>query len=363
MDLLTLRLPRKPDSMEYTRLGKSGLKISKVILGGMSFGTSDGWTIPEEQALPILKHAFDKGINTWDTADVYSFGESERIIGKALKEYNIPRERVVILSKCFSGVPNPDELNGLSDQEKLIRMAINDGIMVNRIGLSRKHIFDAVNASIERLGTYLDVLQIHRLDQETPREEIMKALNDMVESGKVRYIGASSMRAWEFQALNAIADKNGWHKFISIQDYYSLLNREEEREMFPYCRDAGVGIIPYSPLARGLLTRPYGVTKEQPTLRQKTDFTSQMMIGPITQADIAIIHRVEELAKAKGCSMAQIGIVWCLKKGVNPIVGFSSAGRVDEAVNAVSLFTDGLLTDEDMERLDEPYIPKARAGY
>ncbi|KAJ5104386.1 NADP-dependent oxidoreductase domain-containing protein [Penicillium alfredii] len=326
----------------------------------MSFGTADEWTIPEDQALPVLKHAFDRGINTWDTADVYSFGESERIVGKALKTYNIPRERVVILSKCYAGIPNPGDLDGLSEQERVAYMGINGGIMVNRIGLSRKHIFDAVDASLERLGTYLDVLQIHRLDRDTPREEIMRALNDVVESGKVRYLGASSMNAWEFQALNHIAEKNGWHKFISMQDHYSLLHREEEREMIPYCRDAGIGLIPWSPLARGLLTRPY---KAQPTVRQASDVYTQFMIGPTTDTDIAIINRVEEMAKSKDCSMAQIGIAWCLKKGVNPIVGLSSTGRVDEAAQAVTLFEEGFLSDEDAKHLDELYIPKLPTGW
>ncbi|KAJ6135747.1 NADP-dependent oxidoreductase domain-containing protein, partial [Penicillium capsulatum] len=339
-------------------LGKSGLKVSKVILGAMSFGTVDKWTVPEEQALQILKHAFDKGINTWDTADIYSLGQSEQIIGKALQTCNIPRERVVILSKCYGGIPNPGDFDGLTDHQKLVQMVANDGVMVNRIGLSRKHIFDAVNASVERLGTYLDVLQIHRLDRETPREEIMKALNDVVESGKVRYLGASAMSTWEFQALNHIAEKNGWHKFISMQDYYSLLYREEEREMHAYCRDAGIGIIPYSPLARGLLTRPYKTSKENPTSRQKTDFTLDMMNGPTTDIDIAIIDRVEELAKRKNCSMAQIGIAWCLKKGVMPIVGFSSTKRVDEAVSALRLLDEDVLAAGDMQYLDELYVPK-----
>ncbi|KAL1871271.1 CSG1/SUR1-like protein [Paecilomyces lecythidis] len=305
MDRLLLRpTEATKGAMSYTKLGKSGLKISKVIFGAMSFGNTDAWTIREEQALPIIKHAFDFGLNTWDTADVYSFGESERILGKALKTYNIPREKVVILSKCYGGIPNAEDLEGLSDQQILAQMSVNDGVMVNRIGLSRKHIFAAVDASIERLGTYLDVLQIHRLDRDTPREEIMRALNDLVESGKVRYLGASSMYAWEFQALNAIAEKNNWHKFVSMQDYYSLLYREEEHEMHPYCRDAGIGIIPWSPLGRGLLTRPWKVDKKQQTIRETTDVYSQLLIGPTTETDIAIINRVEEVAKAKGCSMA-----------------------------------------------------------
>ncbi|CAH0023106.1 unnamed protein product [Clonostachys rhizophaga] len=347
--------------MEYTRLGKSGLKISNIVFGTMSLGRPSDqmpWTIDAEQALPILKHAFDRGINTWDTADIYSYGDSERIVGQALKTYKIPRERVVILSKCYGGTPFEGEFDDLSEQERLVLMTQNTGRMVNRIGLSRKHIFDAVDASVERLGTYLDVLQIHRFDREAPREEIMKALNDVIESGKVRYIGASSMHAWEFQALNNVAEKNGWHKFISMQDYHSLLHREEEREMHPYCRDAGIGIIPWSPLARGLLARPFRSDAAK-TEREKTDYYAQLLIGPTTEEDISTIRRVEELAQKHGCTMAQVSLAWSLRKGVNPIVGFTSIARVDEAVEAVKLLKDGLLDDGDMSYLEEPYIPKA----
>lgn len=195
------------------RLGRSGLKVSKIILGAMSYGSPkwQGWVLPEEQALPLLEHAYKNGINTWDTADLYSNGVSEQIIGKAIKQFQIPRPRLVILSKCYFGV-DPVE------QPPIAAVGTNDGHRwANGVGLSRKHIFDAVDASVERLGTYIDVLQIHRLDRETPMEEIMRALNDVVESGKVRYIGASSMACWEFQMLQNIAEKNGWHKFISMQ--------------------------------------------------------------------------------------------------------------------------------------------------
>ena len=192
--------------MEYTRLGDSGLKISKVIAGCMSYGNPQwqDWVLDEETSLPLLEHCYKVGLNTWDTADVYSNGRSEEIIGKALQKYAIPREKIVILSKCYFGV---DSSGG---QPRIAAMSTNDGGMVNRVGLSRKHIFDAVDASVARLGTYIDVLQIHRLDRETPKREIMKALNDVVESGKVRYIGASSMAAWEFQWLQNIAEANGW---------------------------------------------------------------------------------------------------------------------------------------------------------
>lgn len=185
-------------------------------------------------------------------ADVYSHGRSEEIIGKALTKYSIPRERVVILTKCFFGV---DESGA---QPQMGAVSANAGENINQVGLSRKHIIDAVDRSVRRLGTYIDVLQIHRLDRETPKTEIMRALNDVVESGKVRYIGASSMAAWEFQMLQNIADKHGWHRFISMQSHYNLLYREEEREMFPYCNETGVGLIPWSPLARGALCRPWG---------------------------------------------------------------------------------------------------------
>lgn len=342
--------------MEYVQLGKSGLKVSKVILGTMTFGSptkSMSWTLSEAQALPILKRAFDLGINTWDTADTYSNGDSERIVGKALREYRIPRERVVILSKCYAGLP--EDMEDLDEGEMLKRTSVNDGVMVNRVGLSRKHIFDAVDASIARLGTYMDVLQIHRLDRETPREEIMKALNDVVESGKARYIGACSMAAWEFQSLQNIAKQNGWHQFISMQDYYSLLYRENEREMIPYCQDTGVGIIPFSPLARGLLTRPYD---SQPTSRQKADIYSEFLLGQTTSADIEIIGRVEELARQKGVSMATVAVGWCVAKRVIPIVGLGSIDRVNQTVEGLALTRTGFLTKDDIDFLEQKYVAK-----
>ncbi|PQE16889.1 versiconal hemiacetal acetate reductase protein [Rutstroemia sp. NJR-2017a BBW] len=289
--------------MEYTRLGKSGLKISKVILGAMSFGSSEwqDWVLNEDDALPLLKHAYDVGLNTWDTADVYSNGRSEEIVGKALKEYSIPRNKVVILT---------------------------------------------------RLGTYIDVLQIHRLDRDTPREEIMKALNDVVESGKVRYIGASSN----------IADKHGWHKFVSMQNYYNLLYREEEREMIPYCRDTGVGLIPWSPIARGALARPFD---DRSTTREKSDrMLNGIIRGKETEIDKTIIGRVEEIAKKKGVSMATIATAWCLSKNsVNPIIGLSSKERIDQTVESVKFASSGKLTEEDIKYLEECYAPKVIQGY
>ncbi|KAF2465439.1 voltage-gated potassium channel subunit beta-1 channel subunit beta-1 [Lindgomyces ingoldianus] len=301
--------------MEYVNLGKSGLKVSRVILGAMSYGSSSWqpWVLDEAESLPLLEHAYKCGINTWDTADIYSHGISERIIGKALKQYNIPRSKVVILSKCFFGV---DESN---PSLPIAAVSTNDGEMVNQCGLSRKHIFDAVDNSVARLGTYIDVLQIHRLDRGTPREEIMKALNDVIESGKVRYIGASSMAAWEFQTLQNIAEKNGWHKFISMQNYYNLIYREEEREMFL-----------------------------DSLVHKREDKVDQEIIG-----------RVEEIAKKNNVSMACIATAWCVKKGVMPIIGLSSKERIEEAVENIRF----KLSDEDAKYLEEAYLPKPIAGY
>ncbi|WFC95681.1 hypothetical protein MBRA1_002334 [Malassezia brasiliensis] len=340
--------------MEYVNLGNSGLKVSRIILGCMSYGTPEwqSWVLDEEASLPLLERAYQAGINTWDTADVYSMGKSEEIVGKALKKYNIPRERVVILSKCFFGVADDGTYPIIAS------MANNDGAMVNRVGLSRKHILDAVEASVRRLGTYIDVLQIHRLDRETPKEEIMRALNDVIEKGWVRYIGASSMAAWEFQQLQNIAEKHGWHKFISMQNYYNLLYREEEREMIPYCQATGVGLVPWSPIARGVLTRPW---TERSSKREQSDVMLQRLIrSRESEPDQAIVGRVEELSKKKGVPMAQVAIAWCLsKKGVNPIVGLSKPERIDEAVGALKV----QLSAEEIAYLEEPYRPKFVQGY
>ncbi|KIV97775.1 versiconal hemiacetal acetate reductase [Exophiala mesophila] len=340
--------------MEYVNLGKSGLKVSKVILGTMSYGTPEWqkWVLNEEDSLPLLEHAYKVGIRTWDTADVYSHGQSEKIIAKAIKKFNIPRENLVILSKCYFGV-TPD-----TPGAPISAVSINDGEMVNQIGLSRKHILDAVDKSIARLGTYIDVLQIHRLDRDTPREEIMRALNDVVESGKVRYIGASSMAAWEFQELQNIADRHGWHKFISMQNYYNLIYREEENEMIPYCNHTGVGLVPWSPVARGALTRPYN---SRDTTREKTDaFLNFLVRSRNDKVDEEIINRVEEVSKKIGKSMAQVAIAWALsKKDVTPIVGLGSKERIDEAVEAIKV----KLSEEDIKYLEEPYMPKKRQGY
>ncbi|OAL32671.1 hypothetical protein AYO20_07829 [Fonsecaea nubica] len=320
----------------------------------MSYGTPEwqGWVLNEEDSLPLLEYAYKVGIRTWDTADVYSHGRSEQIIGKAIKQYNIPRERLVILSKCYFGV-TPDTPGG-----GIAASSVNDGDMLNQTGLSRKHILDAVDKSVARLGTYIDVLQIHRLDRSVPREEIMRALNDVVESGKVRYIGASSMATWEFQELQNVAEKHGWHKFISMQNYYNLIYREEENEMIPYCNHTGVGLVPWSPVARGALARPY---KTRDTLREKTDsYLKTGIRAKEDKVDEEIVGRVEEVAKKMGKTMAQIAIAWCLsKKDVCPIVGLNKKERMDEAVEACKI----KLSDEDIKYLEEPYMPKKRQGY
>ncbi|CAN9362869.1 unnamed protein product [Alternaria alternata] len=341
------RNPETEPKMGYTRLGSSGLKISKVILGAMSYGDpTQGypWALPSSQALPLLYHAYRRGINTWDTADVYSQGTSELLIARAIKDYAIPRSRLVLLTKLYFGVDPEVVKSGETDFAMAMR---NNGPMVNRVGLSRKHIFDAVEASVERLGTYIDVLQIHRLDPETPAEEVMRALNDVVESGKVRYIGASSMAAWQLQMLNNVAEKHGWHRFISMQNYHNLIYREEEREMHPYCDYAGIGLIPWSPLATGILARPWsemGATK-------RAQLSQDLLAWMYSDADKVIVDRVEEVSKQLGQSMASVAIAWSLQKGVNPILGLNSIERIDEAVGAVDL----QLSKETVAALEEPY--------
>ncbi|KAL8362852.1 hypothetical protein RB601_008883 [Gaeumannomyces tritici] len=322
--------------MEYVRLGNSGLKVSRLIQGCMAFGSpaweGSPWTLGVDEGLRLLKKAYDLGINTWDTAGTYSNGASEATVGKALRQFAIPRSRP----------------------------AANDGALVNQMGLSRKHVFKAVDDSLARLGTdYIDVLQIHRLDRETPPEEIMEALHDVVRSGKVRYLGASSMYAWEFARLQHVADKNGWTKFASMQPFYNLLYREEEREMLPFCAATGVGVIPWSPLARGQLARPNrkgdGGGGAAPTLREQTDVKSRRWNET---ANPAIVDRVEELAKKKGVSMAVLATAWVLHKGCAPILGLSTEERIEEAVQALSV----KLTEEELRYLEEEYKPREVQG-
>jgi len=332
--------------VEYRRLGNSGLRVSVPILGAMSFGSSvwAPWVIDEDKALPLLKAAWDKGINTWDTANAYSNGESERIIGKAIKKYNIPRSKIIILTKCYNGVHEEDMSVATWSHFNELR---NTKEYVNTSGLSRQAIFYQVEASLKALGTdYIDLLQIHRLDYETPFEETMCALNDLVRSGKVRYIGASSMWAWQFAEYQHVAEKNGWTKFISMQNQYNLLYREEEREMNAYCKYSGVGLIPWGPLAAGQLARPVDVSTVRGAGADKSP------------ADVEIIKRVEKLAKQKGWKMGQVAEAWINTKVTSPIIGFSSPERMEEAI-----IPNKTLTEEEIKFLEEPYVTKPIVGH
>jgi len=328
--------------VEYRRLGNSGLRVSVPILGAMSFGSDKWapWVVNEDKALPLLKAAWDRGVTTWDTANVYSNGESERVIAKAIKKYNIPRSKLVILTKC----------NGLVHEDPGVRTVQqphlkNTRDYLNMSGLSRQAIFQQVEASLKRLEVdYIDLLQIHRCDMNTPFEETMCALNDLVRSGKVRYIGASSMWTWQFAEYQHVAEKNGWTKFISMQNHYSLLYREEEREMNKYCDYSGVGLIPWGPLAAGQLARPLGLTS---TREDSAKGTAQEMKK--SDADKEIINRVEELAKKKGWAMGQVAQAWINTKVSSPIIGFSSPARMEEAI-----IPDKKLTPEEIKYLEEP---------
>ncbi|KAH7881880.1 NADP-dependent oxidoreductase domain-containing protein [Phlebopus sp. FC_14] len=338
-------------SVEYRKLGKSGLRVSVPILGAMSFGSPQWgkWILDEEPSLEILKAAWDLGINTIDTANMYSNGESERIVGKFIKKYNIPRHQITIASKCFGLVGEEPKMNTYMVPElKKQRQYVNQG------GLSRAGIFNAVDGSLARLDTpYIDLFQIHRYDPDVPAEETMKALHDLVQSGKVRYIGASSMRCWQFAHLNEVASKSGWTTFVSMQDEYSLLYREEEREMLSYCQFNGIGVIPWSPLAAGDLARPIGTQTTRKDSRKGT-----MRERKFSEADIAIITRVGELASKKNVKMSQIALAWVGQKVASPIVGVNSIERVKE-----SIVTDIVLTPEEVAHLEEPYAPMAVRGH
>ncbi|KAF7919105.1 uncharacterized protein EAE98_009425 [Botrytis deweyae] len=342
------------NKMQYMRVGSSGLKVSKIIVGCMTYGDESWqpWVLTQEEAFPILKHAYDSGINKFDVADVYSNGRSEEILGVFLKEYNIPRNKVVMMTKVFRFV---DPARGAVDAAGQGR---NDDVQVNQVGLSRKHIFDAVDASIARLGTYIDVLQTHRLDREVSLEETMKALNDIVESGKARYIGGSSMASWEFQMSQNVAEKHNWHKFISMQGFYNLLYREEEREMNAYCREAKIGLFPWSPLAAGVLAHSW---EDRTDEREKSDvFLKLLFRGKHLEADQEIVRRVEELAGKRGVSMAIIAIAWIISKGgMTPVCGLYNKQQVDNSVKALSV----QLTEQESEYLEEAYVPKHVMGY
>ncbi|RAP78486.1 aldo/keto reductase [Paenibacillus montanisoli] len=325
--------------MEYTRLGQTGLEVSRLCLGCMSYGIpsrgTHSWTLDEERSRPFIRKALDLGINFFDTANVYSDGTSEEIVGRALMDF-ARREDVVIATKVHG------------------RMRTGP----NGAGLSRKAILSEVDDSLRRLGTdYIDLYQIHRWDPHTPIEETMEALHDVVKSGKARYIGASSMYAWQFLKAQFTAEKHGWTKFVSMQNHLNLLYREEEREMLPLCRDLGVGVIPWSPLARGRLTRGWDDISE----RSETDAFGKTLYTSAVESDRAIVERVGRIAAEHGVSHAQVALAWVLSKSAvtAPIIGATKAGHLDDAAAALSL----ALTSDEIRELEELYVPHPVLGF
>ncbi|MCU1412104.1 MAG: aldo/keto reductase [Rhodoglobus sp.] len=325
--------------MDYTNLGGSGLQVSRIILGCMSYGDSSrgghGWTLTEEESRPFIRRALDLGITTFDTANVYSIGSSEEIVGRALADF-ARREEVVIATKVH-GVMRPGPNGG---------------------GLSRGHIMEQIDASLRRLGTdYVDLYQIHRWDPRVPIEETMEALHDVVRAGKARYIGASSMYAWQFAKAQHTADLGGFTRFVSMQDHYNLLQREEEREMHPLCADQGVGVIPWSPLARGKLTRDWDAA----TTRSGSDAVLHRLYQQTEDADRAVAAAVASVAESRGVPRAQVALAWVLSKSAvtAPIVGATKLGHLEDAVAATELE----LTDAEIAALEAPYVPHAIEGF
>lgn len=322
-----------------------GLKISPVIVGCMIFGRRDWfpWRIDDEDKIfKILKYCYDKGLRTYDLADTYSQGYCEALIGKFLKKFNINRETVVIMTKIF--FPIDESLN--FNEFNVPKGSELDITLTNQRGLSRKHILAGAKSSMERLGTYIDILQIHRLDHGTSFKEIMRSLNDVVNLGYTRYIGASTMLATEFAELKMLADKYNWFQFINVQTQYNLLYREDERELVPFLKRHNIIRTPWAPNARGALTRPVG----ELTLRAEND----SKITNLTMEDKEIIQRVEKIAKKRNVSMATISTSWVINKSCHPIVGFNSIERVDAALEAINL----KLTDDEIRYLEKPYKPK-----
>ncbi|KAI7892011.1 NADP-dependent oxidoreductase domain-containing protein [Mucor mucedo] len=339
--------------MQYVRFGNTGLRVSKICLGCMSFGSSkwSPWVKEEEESIQIIRDAYDAGINFFDTADTYSNGQSEVILGKALREIGAPRGRIVVATKVFAPVHKDVGRHGREG-------IMEDPELVNGFGLSRKHILDGAEDSLKRLGLdYIDLYQIHRLDLETPAEEIMEALNDLVRSGKVRYIGASSMPAWQFQKLNAIAERKGWTKFVSMQNVYNLLYREEEREMIPYCLDAGIAGIPWSPLAMGALAG-----KNRKTTRATSSFQITSLAADNQKAsNDQMVDRVAEIAEKRNKTSAQIALAWLYTKKyvTSPIVGVSKKEHLIDLLGAMDI----KLSEEEVQYLEEPYTPRPIYGY
>ena len=327
--------------MQSIRLGNSGLKVSKLCLGCMSYGTPDrgnhAWTLPEDQSRPFIKSALEAGINFFDTANVYSDGTSEEIVGRALKDF-AKRDELVIATKVH-GRMRPD---------------------ANGAGLSRKAILTEIDHSLRRLGTdYVDLYQIHRWDYETPIAETLEALDDVVRAGKARYLGASSMFAWQFAQSLAIAERNGWTRFVSMQNHYNLTYREEEREMMPLCAAEGVGVIPWSPLARGRLARPF--SEKNATSRGESDQFGNKMYARTEDADRQVIDRVEQIAKQRGVPMAQVALAWQYAKPfvTSPIIGATKPEHLTDALAAMEL----KLTADEVKQLEEPYVPHPVLGF
>jgi aryl-alcohol dehydrogenase-like predicted oxidoreductase len=324
--------------MKYTKLGRTGLDVSRLCLGCMSYGVPDRgnhpWTLGEAESRPFIKRALDLGINFFDTANVYSDGTSEEIVGRALLDY-APRAEVVVATKVHG------------------RMRKGP----NGAGLSRKSILHEIDASLKRLGTdHVDLYQIHRLDHATPMEETLEALHDVVKAGKARYIGASSMQAWEFGKALHLAERHGWTRFSTMQNYVNLLYREEEREMLPLCRDAGIGVIPWSPLARGRLARPWNTQ----SARTETDNFGRTLYANTAEADRQVVEAVGAVAAQIGAPMAQVALAWVLQKVEvsAPIVGATRIEQLDDAVAALALS----LTSEQVQALEAPYVPHAVVG-
>jgi aryl-alcohol dehydrogenase-like predicted oxidoreductase len=325
--------------MKTLKLGRTGLDVSRLCLGCMSYGAPDRgthpWSMGEAESRPFIKRALDLGINFFDTANVYSDGTSEEYVGRALIDY-ARREEVVIATK----------VNGRMHKGP------------NGAGLSRKTIMTEIDASLRRLGTdHVDLYQIHRWDYGTPIEETLEALHDVVKAGKSRYIGASSMYAWQFAKALAISERHGWTRFVSMQNFVNLLYREEEREMLPLCRDQGIAVIPWSPIARGRLTRPW----DQSTARQETDEFGRTLYAHTGDADRKVAEAVGEVAQARGVPRAQIALAWVLQKSevTAPIVGATRLEQLDDAVAALSI----KLTKEEVKALEAPYVPHAVTGH
>jgi aryl-alcohol dehydrogenase-like predicted oxidoreductase len=325
--------------MEYTKLGRTGLDVSRICLGCMSYGGGNqgnhAWSLSEADSRPFIKKALEAGINFFDTANRYSLGSSEEILGRAIKDF-ARREEVVIATKVYGRMrPGP-----------------------NGSGLSRKAIFAEIDNSLHRLGMdYVDLYQIHRFDHDTPIEETLEALHDLVKSGKVRYIGASSMHAWEFARALGIAEKRGWTRFVSMQNLVNLLYREEEREMLPLCAAEGIGVIPWSPQARGKLSRVW----DHSSLRTETDEAMTRLFAKTEEADRKVADRVGAVAKARGVPRAQIALAWLLAKPMitAPIVGATKLHHLDDALASVSV----LLSADEVAALEEPYVPHAVVGF